>query len=160
MCTFIAIKNMPINAFQGSDFLRLAKSHKIGAEIVRYALVGLISFFIDYCVLFLFNVYILSPMSGWRLFFATAIGYSVGISVNYLLSIKLVFLKARAEEKGKDLKSIFLFVAVGIVGLILTEIGMHIGTAFIHFDFRYVKPTVTIMVFAWNYLARKVLIFK
>ena len=59
--------------------------------------------------------------------------------------------------------SMLVFTLVGIIGLVLTEIGMQIGVAWLGSQplmLLIAKVVVTFVVLIWNYLGRKIFIFK
>lgn len=137
-------------------------------EIIRYLLVGGLAFLADYFVFFIFEEFIFKADSYLTVSISTAAGFCVGLAVNWILSITFVFSEAKSTSKGKTPKDMALFAIIGIIGLVLTEIGMLSGLKLlelINIDFfgrnsLLVKPFVTAAVLAWNYLGRKILIFK
>lgn len=137
-------------------------------EILRYIVVGGIAFLIDFSVLFLFEEFIFPTSSNLTIAISTAAGFCAGLAVNYILSLTFVFTSAKGTDKGKSLKDIAIFAIIGIVGLALTEIGMfsglillkHININFFGKNYLLTKAFVTVAVLAWNYLGRKILIFK
>ena len=50
-------------------------------------------------------------------------------------------------------------VLVGVAGLMLTEVGMYAGVDLLQVNYLLVKLVVTGIVFLWNYLGRKLLVF-
>jgi putative flippase GtrA len=129
-------------------------------EFMRFCLVGGLAFLADFGTLVLLNN-ILPEMSGfWRLCIATAGGFIVGLTVNYILSVRFVFISARQSGVGRTLKAFVIFTLVSAVGLGLTELGMYVGTELIQWHFMFVKVIVTGIVLMWNYIGRKAFIFK
>ena len=154
---------------------------ELGLEAVRFLLVGVLATLVDYFCYFLFREWVLSPdyfsWGGWNtfsLFFSTAIGFSAGLIVNWLLSVRFVFRQVKDREKSSSKFSFFLFTVIGVFGLFLTEIGMHAGALCLP-DFAVLgmesflgvamkewvtKAVMTCIVLFFNYFARKRLIFK
>ena len=91
------------------------------------------------------------------MYLATAFGFIIGLVVNYLLSLLFVFKKN--TEKGKHWKAFFLFAVIGMIGLVLTELGMWLGVEILAIHYLFVKVIVTLLVLLWNYLGRKFFIF-
>ena len=130
-------------------------------EFIRYLLVGGSAFLVDTFVLYITKTYIFGDLGKLGILIATACGFLFGLIYNYFLSIVFVFKKASDKIKGKQIKSFIIFAIIGIIGLVLTEIGMYFGITI--FDSKYyivVKVFVAGVVLLWNYIARKVLIFK
>lgn len=49
---------------------------------------------------------------------------------------------------------------IGIMGLFLTEAGMYAGVELFNMNYLLTKIIVAVLVLLWNYIARKVLIFR
>ena len=129
-------------------------------EFVRYLLVGGTAFLVDTGVLALFYDVLLPELGGFSLYIATAIGFIAGLIVNYILSLVFVFKSARGTQVGRSVGAFLIFAVIGIIGLGLTELGMYIGTEKLGLHYLLVKFVVTGIVLMWNYLGRKILIFK
>lgn len=128
-------------------------------EFLRYAVVGGIAFLADFgtlvgCQELLF--------SGTRLgvYIATVCGFIVGLAVNYFLSLAFVFTQAKDRGKGRSVGAFVVFGLIGVVGLLLTEAGMCVGIEWLNWNYMVVKILVTGAVLMWNYLGRKIIIFR
>lgn len=129
-------------------------------EFLRYCIVGGVSFVIDFGILTVFYQFVFHQSGQYSLGISTALGFIAGLIVNYLLSIFFVFLSAKNDKKGRDLKSFFAFAIIGIIGLTLTELGMHLGVNMLTWNYMIVKIIVTALILIWNYVMRKIIIFK
>jgi putative flippase GtrA len=100
-------------------------------------------------------------------------GFLVGLLVNWVLSLVFVFRQVQNAEKARSTKSFLIFAIVGLIGLAITEIGMLLANLLPDFNFLgtsqlfrqewkwwFTKVAMTCIVLAWNYLGRKILIFK
>ena len=149
-------------------------------EIFRFLLVGGGATLCDYFVFWLLDG-VLFPMCSltgfWEtaaLWISTACGFVVGMLVNWVLSVKFVFRAVRNQEEVKSKKSFLIFVVISLVGLFLTLLGVWgltvllpefalfgkthlLGTAWNKW---LAKVIMTCLVLIWNYLGRKLLIFK
>lgn len=123
----------------------------------KYSIVGGISFIADFFVL-VFITDVLFPEISWVLYLGTAFGFLAGLTVNHLLCVKFVF-KSRVSFKENVKKFRYSFF-IGLTGFMLTEIGMFLGTQFIHISYGIVKIFMTAVVFIWNYLAREFFVFR
>lgn len=128
-------------------------------EFMRFCIVGGIAFLADFGVLVLLNN-LLPELSGLRLYIATAGGFIVGLTVNYILSVRFVFINARKSHVGRTFKAFVIFTLVSAVGFGMTELGMFVGTELLTINYMVVKIVVTGIVMIWNYLGRKIFIFK
>lgn len=142
-------------------------------EFARYLVVGGASFLVDWGVLFLTYNYVFAGageaqlmlgsvvLGSWRLLLATAAGFILGLVFNYILSLIWVFKSAKQSNKGKTVGAFLIFAIVGIIGLLLTEAGMELGTRWVGQQYyMVVKIFVAGVVLIWNYAARKILIFR
>ena len=142
-------------------------------EMLRYAVAGGSAFVFDYLTLWLFNEIILPDMGksvllgvdiDWRLALATTFGFIVGIVVNYLVSIWFVFTGENQKARGRNVKAFLIFTAVGIVGYFLTVGGVQLGCwmfdCYEGLGALLVRGVVAGIVMVWNYLGRKILVYK
>ncbi len=129
-------------------------------EFLRYVIVGGISFVADFGTLTLFEEVFFKTHEPWQIFISTAAGFIVGVVVNYILSLVYVFRAEDNKNSGKSVSAFLVFVLVGIVGLGITEGLMHLGVNVLHFHYMFTKIVAAGIVLVWNYLGRKILIFK
>ena len=139
--------------------MELLKKYSIIPEFLRYLLVGGISFIVDFSTLFIFKEFILKNVY-YSLYISTALGFILGLIANYCLSIYYVFNSAKGTAVGRSIEDMIVFAVIGIIGLIISEFGMFLGSDMLQFNYLLVKIAVTIIVLLWNYLARKIFIFK
>lgn len=129
-------------------------------EFLRYVVVGGISFLADFGTLTLFEEVFLTGGEKWQIFISTAAGFIVGLAVNYILSLVFVFRAEDNRNSGKSIGAFLIFALVGIIGLGITEGLMHLGVNVLHFHYMLTKIVAAGIVLVWNYLGRKILIFK
>ena len=96
----------------------------------------------------------------WGIYAATATGFGVGLAVNYALSLLFVFTQPKDRGKGRSVGAFVVFGIVGLLGLLWTELGMWLGIEILEWNYMLVKVFVTGAVLVWNYLGRKILIFR
>lgn len=128
-------------------------------EFMRFCIVGGSAFLVDFGILVLLNN-VLPELSGYRLYIATAAGFIAGLTFNYILSIHFVFISARESKVGRSVSAFLIFALVGTVGFGLTELGMYVGADLLSINYMLVKIFVTGIVLMWNYIGRKIFIFK
>jgi len=130
-------------------------------EFIRYLVVGGSAFFVDTGILILTEKSVFHGMEKNGIFMATASGFLAGLIYNYVLSFLYVFNKSVHKTKIKHIKSFVVFMVIGIVGLAITEIGMYGGISFFGRDFYiHIKIIMAGIVLCWNYVARKMFVFK
>lgn len=129
-------------------------------EFLRYSVVGGISFLVDFLLLYLLRETICAgSMIG--LYLAAFGGFLGGIVVNTWLSIHFVFRlpEVVAKHRGRNLLDISKIIGIGILGLLLTELGMFLGVELLQCYYLWVKVVVAGVVMVWNYGARKIWVF-
>jgi len=149
-------------------------------EIFRFLLVGGTATVVDYIVFYLFRDLLLPAglIEGgvWNvcsLVIATAFGFSVGLTVNWILSVKFVFRAVKNKEEAHSKKGFFIFAVIGLIGLAITELGVvllvHIFPEIMLFgvtefllpwDEWLAKAIMTCVVLVFNYIGRKLFVFK
>lgn len=87
----------------------------------------------------------------------TGIAFSVSVVFNYILSIKWVFDVDKEKSKSKNF---ILFIIFSIIGLILTEVIMHVGVKMLDFNYLIVKIVATAIVMVFNFITRKIFLEK
>ena len=137
---------------------------KIFAEFFRYTIVGGIAFLADAGSLAFFREIVFKKnQSEWTMAVCVAIGFTVGLLVNYTLSLVFVFRSDRQQKQGRTVKAFILYAVIGLVGFGLTELGMYIGVRIVGSAglwYLLVKCFVAGIVLVWNYAGRKILIFR
>lgn len=140
---------------------RFIKLWELRKEFLRYLLVGGTAFIIDASILFITKRYIFDDLGKSGVLISTALGFIVGLIFNYILSILFVFEKSKEKVKGKQIKAFTIFAIIGVIGLLLTELGMYAGIElFGENAYIFIKIFVAGVVLIWNYTARKITIFR
>lgn len=121
-------------------------------QLVLYGIVGGISFIADYGTLWGLTEYF-----HLHYLLSAAIAFILGLAINYVLSTKWVFLDRKYDSKWIEF---IFFTVIGIVGLILNEILIYIVSSVLAKHYMTGKIISTIVVFFWNFLARKYLLFR
>lgn len=129
-------------------------------EFLRYSVVGGISFLVDFLLLYLLRETICAD-SMIGLYLAAFGGFMGGIVVNTWLSIQFVFRlpEVVAKRRGRNIRDLSKIIGIGILGLLLTELGMFLGVELLQCYYLWVKVIVAGVVMVWNYGARKIWVF-
>ena len=83
---------------------------------------------------------------------AATISFSIGVVVNYILSVRWAFNNRKLTSKHMEFLVFVFICAVGLAFNLLIIAG---SVNYLHMDYRLAKGISTIIVFFWNFLARK-----
>ena len=151
----------------------IEKHKKLIMEILRFLLVGGIATVIDFGIYELCRFLLFKGMNDTlNLVLATTFGFIFGNIVNYILSIIFVFKGAKEDKKTQTLGAFLVFTLIGVIGLGI-KVGVQTGGNYlmdlmfetdkafwIWFIDTFVYGVATLIVLIWNYVGRKLLIFK
>jgi len=121
-------------------------------EFAKYTLVGGVAFLLDISTL-----YILTEFFDIHYLISAAAGFILGLTTNYVLSITWVFKVRRLDSRQKEL---LIFALIGILGLTLNEFFIWLFTDVMHLHYMVSKGASTTLVYLWNFIARKFVLFK
>jgi putative flippase GtrA len=116
-------------------------------ELFRYALVGCVAFCVDVATLFILTHYL-----GIYYLVSAGIAFVLGLTVCYILNVKWVFVKRNVKNQQKEI--------IFFIGLGLNQLFIGFFTESLDFHYLISKVGATILVFVWNFTARKFLLFR
>lgn len=123
---------------------------KLIAQFLKFGVVGVIAFFIDYGVLMLLSVGIgLDPVV------SAAISFTVSVVFNYVASMRFVFTHREDLSKRREF---VIFVILSVIGLLINEAIMYVGIQTLGksaLAITITKVIATAVVMVWNFLSRK-----
>ncbi len=142
-------------------------SNLIYWEIFRFAIVGLVAAVFDFALSYIIQFIIFKGNQNILVtILSTAGGFIIGVVINYLMSTFMVY-KAAKSNFSKSLKGILFFVGLAIVGLFI-GIGLQtflynylfltVGVKFFSYPIDFIIRTLIVMIY--NYISRKLLIYK
>ncbi|MEG2573339.1 MAG: GtrA family protein, partial [Bacteroides sp.] len=120
-------------------------------QLIRYTFVGGIAFIVDFTLLFLLTEY-----ANFHYLLSASISFISGLVVNYMISIRWVFIHSKIANKKIEFIS---YATIGLIGLCFTELLMWTFTDSIGFNYMFSKLITTILVYLWNFSVRKYLLF-
>lgn len=137
-------------------------------EFIRYCFVGGVSFVFDFAAVWAMNNFLFIPIYGknfavehfWTLGISVTVGFIVGLIINYLLSMLWVFTTKTQQKQGKNTKAFIIFAVIGVIGYFLKLLLMKIEVNVLMMNENVANMIAAVIVLAWNYGARKVIIFK
>lgn len=147
---------------------------KLLEQIMKFGVVGVVCFAIDYIIGYSV-MKIIVELFGEPLFEAasmagSALGFTISVIINYVLSFKFVFERKENLDRRKEF---VVFVALSVIGLGINQliIWLCVGpiygnVAFLHdflsYDFAYTgaKVIATAIVMIYNFITRKIFLEK
>lgn len=115
-------------------------------EIIRFCMVGGLSFIVDYGLL-----YVCTEFFSLYYLYSSAISFTVSVFVNYWLCIAYVFENAKQQNK----KQAAVFIGSSIIGLGLNQFCMWIFVSIIGAYYMVAKIFATAIVTIWNYVMKR-----
>jgi putative flippase GtrA len=121
-------------------------------QFFRYVIVGGLAFVLDFGTL-----YACTEWGRVNYLISAAAGFVIGLSFNYALSRKWVFSHRTLQSAGVEFG---VFAIIGFIGLGMNEAGMWFLAEILKVHYLMAKIITTVVVFAWNFLARKYSLFR
>lgn len=126
---------------------------KLLEQIVKFGIVGIIAFVIDYAVLF-----VLAHFCGMDSIAAATISFTVSVIFNYIASMKYVFVGRTDQSKTQQF---VIFIILSVIGLLINDgIMILLNNVLISllptFYYMFSKIVATAVVMVWNFITRKI----
>ena len=121
---------------------------KLLAQFMKFGIVGVIAFVIDYGFMVLltevFNVpYLIS----------NKVSFIISVVFNYFASMRFVF--KRKDDMSRR-REFIIFIVLSVIGLAINDVFMWLMVDFLYIDYRISKIVVTFIVAVWNFVTRKI----
>ncbi len=129
----------------------LKKTSNTYVQGFRYLFAGAAGFITDFAIL-----YILTSRFHFYYLLSATIGFSAGVFVTYIISIYWVFQQKSHRSRAVEFS---LFILIGLVGLVITLFLLWLFTDRLHLYYLVSKVIATVLVYFWNFFARKRLLF-
>ena len=121
---------------------------KLIAQFMKFGIVGVIAFVIDYGVMIF-----LTEVFGVPYLISTTISFVVSVIFNYFASMRFVF--KRKDDMSRR-REFIIFIVLSVCGLGITDLLMWLMVASLYIDYRLSKIVVTVVVAVWNFVTRKI----
>ena len=167
---------MPCRAISAFEKGMDSKMKKLVEQIMKFGAVGFLCFFIDYLVgLVVLHVVLGVGVFGENSFsmgsqIGSALGFTVSVIVNYILSFKFVF--ERKEDMNRKAEFV-IFIILSVIGLGLNQVVMWICTVLVYNNVEWIqqllgyslaftaaKIVATAIVMVYNFISRKIFLEK
>jgi putative flippase GtrA len=144
-------------------------------EILRFVIVGGVATLVDFVIASLFQYMIYTSSATWLIlglipitasvFVSTIMGFTFGVIVNYVLSILVVFKDVEDKKKSRSVVGFIIFVALGTIGFLINLAIKEVGNMILTFEgnffwFAFVFAFATLIVLIYNYISRKLILFR
>lgn len=136
-------------AEESPSFTFLVSEHT--REFIRYFIASAVALVLDTGTLWL-----LTSFFGINYLLSGILAFSLGLAVVYVLSVYWVF----DHRHVNALMEFFVFATIGVVGLCLNEIILLVFTGGLGLYYLISKALSVIVVFGWNFAARKLILFR
>lgn len=121
---------------------------KLIAQFMKFGVVGVIAFIIDFGVMvFLTEVFAVPYL------ISTTIAFAVSVIFNYVASMRYVFVRKDDMSRRREF---IIFVLLSVIGLVLNDVFMWLLVDFFFIDYRISKIITTVLVAIWNFVSRKI----
>ena len=117
---------------------------KLIAQLMKFGVVGVIAFIIDYGLLAL-----LTEAFGVNYLVSATISFTVSVVFNYVASMRYVFTHKEGMSRRREF---IIFVVLSVIGLGINNACMWAGVELL--GVHYLITTAIVMV--WNFVTRKI----
>lgn len=104
------------------------------------------------------TLFVLFDLLSVELYFAVAVAFSIGLIVNFWLSNLFVF--NGAYHRASKTAEFTVYILSGLIGLAFTEILMYVFCTRIGWHYIPSKVITTVIVLAWNFGSKKILLYR
>lgn len=121
-------------------------------QLLRYSVVGGVAFLVDYG-----SLWLLTEVVGLHHLVSAAIAFILGLVCNYVISTAWVFGESKVNNRWVEFA---IFSIIGVIGLGLNELIIYLCTDVCGLHYMLSKIISTIIIFFWNFFARRFILFK
>lgn len=122
---------------------------KFITQFTKYFGVALIGYLVDFG-----SMIFCKEVLGLHYLLSATVGFILGLFVVYILSGRYVFGRSKLSSKRQEF---LLFGLIGLIGLGILNILMWGMTSGLGVSYLLSKVLATVIVYAWNFLARRAL---
>ena len=122
---------------------------KLIAQFMKFGVVGVIAFVIDYGLLAL-----LTEAFGVNYLVSATVSFTVSVVFNYVASMRYVFRAQGGHES--PVREFVIFVVLSVIGLGVNDLLMWLGSSVLGVSYLIVKIVATAIVMVYNFVTRKI----
>jgi len=124
---------------------------RLPAQALRYAIAAFGGFAADY-----FTLLALKEWLGIHYLVAVPIAFVVGLAVNYLIGIWIVFQRGKLSLR----KELILFAVISLLALAVTEGTMYALTDLVRLDYRISRIVSGAITYLFNFFMRRTVLYR
>lgn len=121
---------------------------KLLAQFMKFGVVGVIAFVIDYGLLAL-----LTELFGINYLVSATISFMASVVFNYVASMRYVFTHKEGMSRRREF---VIFVVLSVIGLLINNGCMWAGVELLGVHYLLTKIVATAIVMIWNFVTRKI----
>ena len=121
---------------------------KLIAQFMKFGVVGVIAFVIDYGLLAL-----LTEVFSVNYLVSATISFTVSVIFNYVASMRYVFTHKEDMSRRREF---VIFVILSVIGLLINNFCMWAGVELAGIHYLITKIVATAIVMVWNFVTRKI----
>lgn len=121
---------------------------KLLAQFMKFGVVGVIAFVIDYGLLAL-----LTELFGINYLVSATISFTASVVFNYVTSMRYVFTHKEGMSRRREF---VIFVVLSVIGLLINNGCMWAGVELLGVHYLLTKIVATAIVMIWNFVTRKI----
>lgn len=121
---------------------------KLLAQFMKFGVVGVIAFVIDYGLLAL-----LTELFGINYLVSATISFTASVVFNYVASMRYVFTHKEGMSRRREF---VIFVVLSVIGLLVNNGCMWAGVELLGVHYLLTKIVATAIVMIWNFVTRKI----
>ena len=121
---------------------------KLIAQFMKFGVVGVIAFCIDYGILAL-----LTEVFGMNYLVSATISFTASVVFNYAASMRYVFTHKEGMSKRREFA---IFVVLSVIDLGINNLCMWAGVELFGIHYLVTKIGATAIVMVWNFVTRKI----
>lgn len=127
------------------------QSDHIAIQFIRYGIVAVTAFIIDFGLLYIFTAYC-------HIFYllSSILSFSISLVANYFLSVAWVFSRS-AYRRSVEVTA---FIIIGVIGLGLNTLIIWFCTSKLGIYYLVSKLIAVAIVFFWSFAARRYFLFR
>lgn len=126
-------------------------SNRVEVQFLRSLAVSVVALIVDFGVLIFAK-----EVLGVHYLLAAGLGFTLGVVINYILSVIWVFATRKITSRRHEFA---IFIIVCLVGLGLNTVIIAGFVEALMVDYRVAKAISTVVVFFWNFMMRKKLLY-
>ena len=134
------------------DTVLFKKTDQVLVQTFRYGLVSVLSLAVDFGGLYAFT-----SLLHLHYLLSAVIAYSIGMGVNYLLSVTWVFHSRKYQNRAMEFS---IFAVIGVLGMGLNELVLWLGTDYLRLHYLVSRAVSAVIGFVWKYVIRKLVLFR